>query len=87
MNTNANLFIVPIQDILSLDDTCRLNTPGTIKNNWKWKLNQPLEEIEENMRFLASWGMILGELGIRNLWTLFFNKFIFNILNLNNFYI
>ena len=38
MRTNANLFIAPIQDILSLDNSCRLNTPGTIENNWKWKM-------------------------------------------------
>ena len=56
MSTNANLFIAPIQDILSLDDSSRLNTPGTTKNNWKWKLNRPLEEIEDNIR-------IFGELG------------------------
>ena len=39
MKTNANLFIAPIQDILSLDNSSRLNTPGTVKNNWKWKIN------------------------------------------------
>ena len=27
MKTNANLFISPIQDILSLDDSSRLNRP------------------------------------------------------------
>ena len=31
MRTNANLFIAPIQDILSLDDSSRLNKPGTTK--------------------------------------------------------
>ena len=40
MKTNANLFIVPIQDILSLDNSSRLNTPGTIENNWKWKIRE-----------------------------------------------
>ena len=57
MNTNANLFIVPIQDILSLDDSCRLNRPGTTKNNWKWKLNKPLEEIEDNIRIFSNLGI------------------------------
>ena len=56
MHTNANLFIAPIQDILSLDDSCRLNKPGTTKNNWKWKLNKPLEEIEENIRIFSTLG-------------------------------
>ena len=54
MRTNANLFITPIQDILCLDDTSRLNIPGTTKNNWKWKLNRPLEEIDEKIRILVT---------------------------------
>ena len=45
ISTNAKLFIAPIQDILSLDDSCRLNKPGTVKDNWKWKLNISLAEI------------------------------------------
>ena len=40
MDTNANLFIAPIQDILSLDNSSRFNTPGTIENNWNWKIRQ-----------------------------------------------
>ena len=56
MNTNANLFIAPIQDILSQDDSSRLNTPGTTTNNWKWKLNQPLHEIEENIKIFSELG-------------------------------
>ena len=60
MDTNANLFIVPIQDILSLDDSSRLNIPGTVKNNWKWKLNRPLEEIEENIKTFSELGTKFG---------------------------
>ncbi len=60
MSTSANLFIVPIQDILSLDDSSRLNIPGTIKNNWKWKLNRSLEEIEDNMRIFSELGNTFG---------------------------
>ena len=60
MGTSANLFIAPIQDILSLDDSSRLNRPGTTKNNWKWKLNQPLEEIEENIRIFSDLGNSFG---------------------------
>jgi len=56
MNTSANLFIAPIQDILSLDDSSRLNRPGTIKNNWKWKLNRTLEEIEDDIRIFSELG-------------------------------
>ena len=60
MRTNANLFIAPIQDILSLDDSSRLNKPGTTKNNWKWKLNQSLDEIEDNIRIFSELGDIFG---------------------------
>ena len=60
MATKAYLFIVPIQDILSLDDSCRLNRPGTTKNNWKWKLNRPLEEIEEKLKIFSELGNNFG---------------------------
>lgn len=33
----ANLAIIPMQDILELDSTNRMNTPGTIEGNWKWR--------------------------------------------------
>ena len=56
IRTNANLFISPIQDILSLDDSSRLNTPGTITNNWKWKLNRTLEEIDINLQKYSDLG-------------------------------
>lgn len=36
----ANLVIVSAQDLLGLDDSARINYPGTInKENWTWKLN------------------------------------------------
>ena len=60
MKTNTRLFIAPIQDILSLDDSSRLNTPGTTKNNWKWKLDKTLEEIEDNIRIFSELGNNYG---------------------------
>ncbi len=60
MGTNANLFIAPLQDILSLDDSSRLNIPGTTEKNWKWKLNLPFEEIEENIRIFSALGNKFG---------------------------
>ena len=62
MKTKANLFITPIQDILSLDDSSRLNTPGTITNNWRWKLNQTLEEIDMNLKKYSDLGNNYGRL-------------------------
>jgi len=34
----AQMCILPMQDVLGLDGTARMNTPGTIVGNWKWKL-------------------------------------------------
>lgn len=40
LNSNAEIAIIPLYDILSLDDNARLNTPGTLGElNWTWKLN------------------------------------------------
>ncbi len=36
-STQAKLAIVPMQDILALDGAHRMNTPGTIENNWAWR--------------------------------------------------
>lgn len=38
-STKAKLAIVPMQDILALDSADRMNTPGTIENNWAWRFN------------------------------------------------
>lgn len=36
----SKMTIVPIQDILKLDNEARMNYPGTVGDpNWKWKLN------------------------------------------------
>ena len=35
MKSNANLFIIPMHDILKKDSEYRINEPGTVKNrNW-----------------------------------------------------
>ena len=41
LNTQANLAIIPMQDVLELDGKHRMNTPGTIKNNWIWHFDWP----------------------------------------------
>lgn len=40
LNTISNVAIVPVQDVLALDDDCRMNTPSTDKNNWQFRLKQ-----------------------------------------------
>ncbi len=36
--SRANLLIVPIQDILGLGSSERMNVPGTPRGNWEWRL-------------------------------------------------
>ena len=33
----SNLAIVPLQHVMSLDSSARMNTPGTTENNWQWR--------------------------------------------------
>jgi len=35
--SNANLAIVPMQDLLGLDSSSRMNSPGTVVGNWSWR--------------------------------------------------
>lgn len=37
--TQANLAVIPMQDILHLDSTHRMNTPGTCEGNWHWRFS------------------------------------------------
>ena len=39
MMSVADLFVAQIQDYLGLDDRARINTPGTLGTNWKWRMN------------------------------------------------
>lgn len=35
--SKANTVIIPLQDLLELDSDARLNVPGTVGGNWKWR--------------------------------------------------
>lgn len=39
--SNAYLAIVPLQDVLGLDEDARMNTPGTTVDNWQWRFEWP----------------------------------------------
>jgi malto-oligosyltrehalose synthase/4-alpha-glucanotransferase len=34
----ANTVILPLQDILGLDETARMNVPASLQHNWAWRL-------------------------------------------------
>lgn len=38
MRSQARMCMIPLQDYLGLDNDCRINTPSTVGNNWKWRL-------------------------------------------------
>ncbi len=33
----AGIVIVPLQDVLGLGSSARMNLPGTVSGNWKWR--------------------------------------------------
>ena len=39
MMSVANTVIIPMQDVLGLDMTARMNRPGTVNGNWEWRLS------------------------------------------------
>ena len=34
------MAIIPMQDLLALDERARMNTPGTVGINWRWSLKK-----------------------------------------------
>jgi 4-alpha-glucanotransferase len=38
MSSVCHIAVIPVQDILGLAASARLNTPGTAEGNWKWRL-------------------------------------------------
>ena len=48
----ANIAILPMQDVLGLDETARMNMPGSGENNWSWRLlpGQLLKQVEQRLR-------------------------------------
>lgn len=39
-SSNANLAVAPMQDFLGLGSEARINTPGTTKDNWRWRMKE-----------------------------------------------
>jgi 4-alpha-glucanotransferase len=52
-SSRANLAIVPLQDVLGLGCEARMNTPGTTKGNWSWRLEpgQLTDKLAERLRW------------------------------------
>lgn len=48
--STSNLSIIPMQDILGLDYTARMNIPATVSGNWEWRCSE--KELTEVNDFL-----------------------------------
>lgn len=50
----ARTAVVTMQDVLRLDDSARMNTPGRAEGNWTWRLTCSWEELAEAAKELRS---------------------------------
>jgi 4-alpha-glucanotransferase len=58
--STADLAVVPLQDLMSLDNEARFNTPGTSSGNWSWRLDQPIANLKGHFEGLQHLGNIYG---------------------------
>ena len=60
MASVAQLVVIPMQDIMGLDSTGRMNTPGTVgPQNWAWRFTSDQvkqDHVEQLKRFTALYG-------------------------------
>jgi 4-alpha-glucanotransferase len=57
----AELAVLPVQDLLGLDGAARMNTPGTLRGNWTWRLapGELVDSAAERLRgLLALYGRL-----------------------------
>ncbi len=47
MRSTSKLCIVPLQDYIGLKDFARINTPSTVGNNWKWRVEK--EQLNDSL--------------------------------------
>jgi len=40
LESNADLAVIPLQDVLGLGSEARMNTPGSIDGNWRWRFRE-----------------------------------------------
>jgi len=53
-STSANTAIIPVQDLLNMDEYHRMNTPGIAENNWGFRFRKDAltHEIADGLRYL-----------------------------------
>ena len=55
MASRANLCVIPIEDYMGYDNTCRMNKPSTVGINWKWRLKsgELTEDLQKEIRAIT----------------------------------
>jgi 4-alpha-glucanotransferase len=53
----GKMVILPLQDILSLDENARMNKPSSGQNNWNWRLTSGQLTVEAEQQ-LKEWTFI-----------------------------
>ena len=61
----ANTVILPVQDLLGLDEKARMNTPAFPTGNWTWRL-QSLDSLRTAEELLRKWTTLYGRIHNRN---------------------
>jgi len=54
MTSVARTVVIPLQDILGLDSSARMNTPSTKKDNWLWRLRSGALTSEISLKLLEA---------------------------------
>jgi 4-alpha-glucanotransferase len=54
----AKTVIVPMQDVLGLDESARINTPASVHNNWVWRMRPEELKIPKTEARLQQWAMM-----------------------------
>jgi 4-alpha-glucanotransferase len=57
----ADIAIIPLQDILGLDETARMNTPSSTEDNWGWRL-LPAQITSEADKALRQWTKVYNRI-------------------------
>ena len=57
----ADIAILPIQDVLGIDESGRMNTPGSTQNNWMWRL-MPGQVTTAEEHTLQNWAWLYNRL-------------------------
>lgn len=58
----ADIAILPMQDLLGLDENARMNTPASTTNNWLWRL-MPYQAKPDIENMLKDWVWMYGRMG------------------------